>query len=148
MLRGMETTMKLKNVCISACVCAFGVVAIGGCKESMSVTPASSTSTTSAAVVDNSQAINSITYARCSRENSCNNIGADNKKYPSFDACTKELQHDTGITLRADACSQGVLGDRLDGCLNDIRTERCGNPLDTIERIGSCRKGMLCKGQI
>ena len=137
--------MKLKNTCISACVCALGFVALGACHESVSVgTP----STTSAAVVDNSQAINSITYARCSRENACNNIGAQDKKYQTFDACVKELNHDTGITLRADKCPQGVLADRLDGCLNDIRTERCDNPLDTIERIGSCRKGMLCKGQI
>jgi hypothetical protein len=137
--------MKLKNTCISACVCALGFVALGACHESVSV---GAPSTTSAAVVDNSQAINSITYARCSRENACNNIGAQDKTYSTFDACVKELNHDTGITLRADKCPQGVLADRLDGCLNDIRTERCGNPLDTIERIGSCRKGMLCKGQI
>ncbi len=138
--------MKLKNTCISACVCAIGIVVIGGCHESVSV-GTGSPSTTSATVVDNSQAINSITQARCSRENACNNIGADNKKYSTFDACTKELDHDTSITLRADKCPQGVLSDRLDGCLNDIRTEHCGNPIDTLERIGSCRKGMLCKGQ-
>ena len=137
--------MNLKNTCISASVGAALFAALGACHESASVgTP----TTTSAAVVDNSQAINSITYARCSRENACNNIGANDKKYTTFDNCVKELNHDTGITLRADACPQGVLADRLDGCLNDIRTERCGNPIDTIERIGSCRKGMLCKGQL
>lgn len=139
--------MKLKYTCISACACALGIVCIGGCQESASV-GSELPSTTSATVVDASQAINSITYARCSRENACNNIGADNEKYTTFDACTKELRHDTGISLGADGCPQGVLADRLDGCLNDIRTERCGNPIDTIERIGSCRKGMLCKGQI
>jgi len=136
--------MKPKNACISLCFCAAGVVVLGGCHESAS---AGAATTTSAPVIDNSQAINSITYARCSRENACNDIGSD-KKYATFDACVKELGHDTGITLRVDKCPQGVLADRLDGCLNDIRTERCGNPIDTIERIASCRKGMLCKGQL
>jgi len=38
-----------------------------------------------------------------------------------------------------------VISERLDSCLDQIRTERCGNPIDHIERIAACRKAMLCK---
>jgi len=139
----METTMNLKNACISACACAAGFILIGGCQASVSGGVGNPT-TTSAVVVDNAHAINALTKARCDREDACNNLGAD-KKYDSFDACTREIGHDTAITLRPEKCVNGVISERLDSCLEQIRTERCGNALDKIERVAACRKAMLCK---
>jgi hypothetical protein len=135
--------MNLKNACISACACAAGFMILGGCQASAGV-GVTNPSTTSAVVVDNDHAINALTKARCDREDACNNLGAD-KKYDSFDACEREIRHDTAITLRPEKCVNGVIAERLDSCLDQIRTERCGNPIDKIERVAACRKMMLCK---
>jgi hypothetical protein len=140
----METTMNLKKPLISACVFAAGFVILGGCQASVAG-GVGNPSLTSAVVVDNDHAINALTKARCDREDACNNIGLNDKKYDSFDACTREIRHDTAITLRPEKCISGVIAERLDGCLDQIRTERCGNPIDKIERLASCRKAMLCK---
>jgi hypothetical protein len=142
----METTMNLKNTCISACVCAAGFVVLGACGgASVSAGVGTGASTTSAVVVDNDHAIDALTKARCDRENACNNIGPNDKKFDSFDACQNEIRHDTAITLRPEKCQNGVIADRLDSCLDQIRTERCGNALDKIERVAVCRKAMLCR---
>ena len=136
--------MNLKNACISACACAAGFMILGGCQASAGV-GVGNPSTTSAVVVDNDHAIDALVKARCDRENACNNIGANDKRYDSYDACEREVRHDTAITLRPEKCSNGIISDRLDSCLEQIRTDRCGNPLDHVERIAVCRKAMLCK---
>ena len=135
--------MNLKKIVLSAGSCAAGFILLGACQASVSG-GVGNPSTTSAVVVDNDHAINALTKARCDREDACNNLGAD-KKYDSFDACEREIRHDTAITLRPEKCINGVISERLDSCLEQIRTERCGNPIDKVERIAACRKMMLCK---
>ena len=136
--------MNLKKPLISAGVLAAGVVIIGGCQASAGVGVGNPSTTSAVVVVDNDHAIDALTKARCDRENACNNIGND-KKFDSFDACEREIRHDTGITLRPEKCVNGVISERLDSCLEQIRTDRCNNPLDHVERIAVCRKAMLCK---
>jgi hypothetical protein len=140
----MEKAMNLKNTCISACACAAGFMILGGCQASAGVGVGNPSTTSAVVVVDNDHAINALTKARCDREDACNNLGAD-KKYDSFAACEREIRHDTAITLRPEKCTNGVISERLDSCLDEIRTDRCGNPLDHVERIAACRKAMLCR---
>jgi len=136
--------MNLKQLSISACACAAGFMILGGCQASAGVGVGNPSTTSAVVVVDNDHAINALTKARCDREDACNNLGAD-KKFDSFDACEREIRHDTAITLRPEKCSGGVISERLDSCLDQIRTERCGNAIDKIERVAACRKAMLCK---
>ena len=135
--------MNLKNILVSGVVCGAGLVLVGACHAAVEAGVGTGT-VTSAAAVDNDQAVHDITQARCNRSMACNDIG-DRKSYADFAACTREIGRDTGITLRNQKCPNGILTDRLSSCLDQINTERCGNPLDTLERVAACRKGMLCK---
>jgi hypothetical protein len=100
------------------------------------------TTTTTGAQVANEDAIQRIADARCNREEACNNIGSG-KQYDNRDACTRELSHNARADLRPENC--GALDpNRLDQCLKDIRDEKCGNPLDKVVRLASCRQHELC----
>jgi len=136
--------MNLKNILVSGVVCGGGFVLLGACHAGVEAGVGTGTVTSAAAAVDNEQAIHDITEARCNRAMACNDIG-DGKSYADFQACSREIGRDTGITLRSEKCPNGILTDRLSSCLDEINTERCGNPLDTLERVAACRKGMLCK---
>ena len=136
--------MKLKNTIISMGVFGVGFVLLGACHAGVSASVGGGGVETTGATVRNGDAIHQLTLARCNREVACNNVG-QGQKYADFDACTREIGFDTGVTLRGEKCPNGVLAGRLSSCLDQISTERCGNPLDTIERVAACRKGMLCK---
>ena len=137
--------MKLKNTIISMGVCGVGFVLLGACHAGVAADVGTGGGVqTTGAVVRNGQAVNEIVQARCNREVACNNIG-QGQKYEDFNACTREIGHDTQVSLRDQRCPNGILESRLSSCLDQISTERCGNPLDTIERLAACRKGMLCK---
>ncbi len=99
--------------------------------------------TTSAHIAPNESAIQRITEARCDREVACNNVGAG-KSYGTRQACTNELGHDKRADLRAEECPRGISEPDLNDCLTDIKSEKCGNPLDSISRLAACRKGKLC----
>lgn len=122
---------------------SLGLAGVVGCSHEHD-NRASSTSATAANVVPNKGAISRITDARCDREQACNNIGAG-KSYDSMEACKRELGHNTTATLRAEECPDGINEPNLSSCLSDIQGERCGNPIDTMERVASCRKGKLCR---
>lgn len=120
----------------------LGLAAVGSCAKNEA--PPATTTTTAAFIVPNETAIRNITSARCNREQACNNIGPG-QRYDTVDVCTRELDHDTRSTIGADKCPNGVSDNELSSCLNDIRNERCGNPIDTVERVGACRKAKLCR---
>ena len=110
----------------------------------MSAEPVSRTTVTSTYLVANDQAIKDITTARCDREFSCNNVGAGHS-WDTYDACQREIFQNTRVSLRAESCPNGIDGTNLTTCLQDIRNERCGNPLDTLGRLTACRTGRLCR---
>jgi len=91
----------------------------------------------------NALAVSSIATARCDRELKCKNIGT-NKTYLSTNECITKLQNDKRTDLNADQCPGGVSDKDLSSCLKAIRDEDCGNPLDSISRLTSCRSGALC----
>jgi hypothetical protein len=119
-----------------ACGAVVSIFAVG-CKKDQAAS-----ATTTGATVTHDDAIMRLATARCDREQACNNI-APGKKYTDRDACTREATQNTRGTLRTDECPAIDEG-KLSTCLNDIRSERCGNPLDTADRVASCRKGALC----
>jgi hypothetical protein len=92
----------------------------------------------------NEAAVTSITHARCDRETRCNNVG-DGKKFDSRSDCVTRTRSDWRDDLNGIECPNGVVETQLTSCLNQIRSESCGNPLDTLERALACRAVDLCK---
>lgn len=93
--------------------------------------------------VSNDAAIDKIVSARCDREIACNNIGAD-KRYGDRSACTQELKGKVQTDLKSNDCANGLDGKQLDQCLDQVRTENCNDPFDTIARLAACRSAELC----
>jgi hypothetical protein len=106
----------------------------------------STTTVSGAQVVSNDRAVNRIAEARCDRELACDNIG-DGHKWSSKQDCMLDLKKDLRDKLSADDCPNGVDQRRLNECLKDSRTERCGNPIDTIGRASTCGTAELCLGK-
>lgn len=106
--------------------------------------PASRTSTTSANIGP-SNAVRRIADARCDRAASCNDIGGRDKKFDSRADCVREMRRDANDKLDEKECASGIDEGRLNECVREIRSERCGNPFDSIERAASCRRAELCR---
>jgi hypothetical protein len=87
--------------------------------------------------------IDAIALARCDREDHCSNIG-DGRKFANRDACVSQFQAKGDNDLTTSACPAGIDTPKLQACLDEIRTERCDNPLDTIGRLTACRVDALC----
>ncbi len=126
---------------LSAVTLILGVSAACGRGEVRG--PDAPITTTAARITGNEDAVSRITAARCDREVACNNVGSG-KSYATREACTTELGHDKRADLRAEECPRGISSPDLADCLTDIKSEKCGNPLDSISRLAACRKGKLC----
>jgi hypothetical protein len=92
----------------------------------------------------NETAVSSITRARCDREARCNNVGSG-RKFESHDDCVTKTRASWRDDLNNLECPRGVVENQLSSCLEQIRNESCGNPLDTLERALACRAVDLCK---
>jgi hypothetical protein len=101
------------------------------------------TTVSGAVILPSEDAVFQLTARRCEREFDCNNIGAG-KRYEDNAACEREVSHDLQSELRPANCTYGVRGDKLDECLQELRNEKCGNPLDTVSRLATCRTGRIC----
>jgi hypothetical protein len=93
----------------------------------------------------NRSAVESITLARCDREQRCNNIGNE-KKYDSRDSCVTSVRSDWQGELSSLECPNGIDQSKLDVCLERLRTDGCANPVETLGRITACRQAELCRG--
>jgi len=102
---------------------------IGGGPNDVRATPAS--------------AVASIAAERCDRELRCKHIGPK-EKYRTRAVCVAELARDKREDLNSDVCRGGIREKELNDCLQSIREEDCGNPLDALTRLTSCRSGNLC----
>lgn len=120
-----------------ACGMVASVVVLG-CQKGRE--PAATT--VSMAAVPHDDAIMRLATARCEREAACNNLG-EGKKYADREACMREATQSSRGTLRADQCPQ-IDESKLSGCLNDVTNERCGNVLDTLDRLTSCTRSSIC----
>ncbi|AUX23799.1 uncharacterized protein SOCEGT47_043290 [Sorangium cellulosum] len=89
-------------------------------------------------------AVDSIVAARCDREARCNNIGAD-REYANRDACDSSVRSEWRDELTFGECPGGIDAKELNECLEAIRDEECGSPLDTLGRLAACRASDLCR---
>jgi len=90
------------------------------------------------------EGIQLISEARCDREVRCGGVGPD-ATCTTRDQCVADLKNDGYDDLDAKACPKGLDERELDQCLSEIHAERCGAPLDTLERLVACRSASLCK---
>jgi hypothetical protein len=97
-----------------------------------------------ASTSQNRAAVESITAARCDREQRCNNIGSG-KKYESRPTCVTNVRSDWQGELTALECPNGIEQQRLDTCLDRLRTDGCANPVETLGRVAACRQAELCR---
>lgn len=88
-------------------------------------------------------AVTEIVTARCNHEERCKNIGTE-RTYETRDACTSKLHGSTQSDINVQDCKHGVDRPKLHHCLDEIRAEDCGNPIDTLSRVAACRTGVLC----
>lgn len=93
--------------------------------------------------VSSMSAVRKIAGARCDREERCNNIG-DGEKYASQDVCVEEIREEWREDLNARECPGGIHDAQLEECLNDIRSEDCNSPFDTLARVTSCTAASIC----
>lgn len=93
--------------------------------------------------LSNELAVERIVAARCARETACNNVGSD-KHFVNHDVCARELRTGMGDDLRASECPRGIDAAALEKCMDAIRSESCNNPIDTIQRLATCRTGAMC----
>jgi hypothetical protein len=84
-----------------------------------------------------------LAEARCQRENQCGNIGAD-KTYSSKQDCLARIQSDWKEDLNARACPGGINQHELNECLEQVRSEACANPFDTLARVTECTSRQIC----
>ena len=84
-----------------------------------------------------------IAQSRCERESQCGNIGAD-KTFSSSQDCLARIQNDWKEDLNKRQCPGGINQHELTECLQQVRTEACGNPFDTLARITECTSGQIC----
>ena len=131
-------------------VLGCSVLALGACNRHDGVdrdrAPWDPTTTlTGANVVPGSgaSAVSSIVEARCTREATCNDIGAG-RHFTTRGACVSMLREDMREDLSAPDCPGGVDPKRLDECLARIRTEHCNSPVAELERLRACRPSDLC----
>jgi hypothetical protein len=106
--------------------------------------PAAGTTADPATRSETMDAINDISVARCDREVRCGDVGPE-KNHETRDQCIAKLNEAGYDNLDADACRAGIAPDELGKCLSEINAERCGAPLDTLERLVACRSSALCK---
>jgi hypothetical protein len=119
-----------------------------GCSKSTTrepaMQPASGTTADPKTRSSTMNGINEISVARCDREVRCGGVGPD-KSYETRDQCIAELNNAGYDDLDAKACPSGLDQTELGKCLSEIHAERCGAPLDTLERLVACRSATLCR---
>jgi hypothetical protein len=118
-------------------------LATWGCHRSARQGPADGTTAVEPNSRVNRSAIRSIANARCEREQRCGNIGVD-LKFATRDACLERVRAEWGDELNARECPGGVRDEELDECLEDVKGEDCGSPLDSLQRMLSCGTAEIC----
>ena len=104
---------------------------------------ASSTDAVSAPARELGSAVDDLTDARCDLEQRCNHVGTD-QTYADREACESKLHGSISDDLNTSDCPHGIADSKLSACLNEIKAEECGDPIDAMSRWNSCRKGAIC----
>jgi len=87
--------------------------------------------------------VDTLSDARCDREEHCNNVG-DGRKYATRQVCSDQMHGSLANDLNGYDCPRGIDKAALGVCLTAIHGEECAHPLDTIRRLAECRTGAMC----
>ena len=87
--------------------------------------------------------VDALTGARCDQEQRCNNVGSG-KRHESRESCRTSVRTGFSDDIVPTECPSGVDRRALSVCLKEVRDEGCGDPLDTLARLASCRTAALC----
>ena len=118
-------------------------VAVGCDRESTTETSKTRLTSANPSAPVSPASIDALALARCDREQRCENIG-EGRRFANRDACLNDIRSKGDDTLTTSSCPGGVDTERLQACLDQVRTERCDNPLDTLGRLYACRTSSLC----
>jgi hypothetical protein len=94
------------------------------------------------ATTDPTAALAGIAAARCDREIRCKNVGP-NAQYKSRGECIAEMVKDKRDDFSVASCP-AVDPKKVQGCVQEINQEKCGNPLDVFNRFQMCKSSSLC----
>lgn len=92
-------------------------------------------------------AMNAVMAARCSREAQCDTIGMGSRYEDDAD-CRVKVENGLSTELAGYDCPNGVHGEKLDECLNDIRSYACHDELDLLAAIVACREESICHDSV
>jgi hypothetical protein len=90
------------------------------------------------------ETVESITKARCAREEKCGNIGTD-EDFATLEVCRQKIAADWEDEINAYDCPGGIVEKELDECLSRIESEDCSSPFDTLGRVVACRSSDICQ---
>lgn len=119
---------------------------VAGCSGTFGTVEPRATTTTSAeiAAVTRDRALDEIADARCSREFSCDNVGAGHA-WRDYDTCKRDVRLSMHSMLAGQSCDDGVDAYGLASCLSDIRNLHCDANESTVTRYGTCANQQLCR---
>jgi len=91
-------------------------------------------------------ALRTISSARCEHEQRCNHIGTG-RRYESAQTCRTVVRNDFSQGLNARDCAS-VDHQELSECMAEIRSEDCNSPIDTLQRLAACRTAGMCSSTV
>ena len=89
-------------------------------------------------------AVSRITAAECDHEVQCNNVG-QNKAYKTLDDCIAKTQREKRKGINDKVCTGGINQGNLNGCVQALRSEECGNPISALSRLEACKTDSICE---
>lgn len=84
-----------------------------------------------------------IAGARCERQVTCNQVGAQ-KRFETRDVCAREENKRTQSELRASDCPNGVDQKKLQTCLDTIARQDCDELATSLEAVDECNTSAIC----
>jgi len=84
-----------------------------------------------------------IADARCDREVTCNQVGAD-KRFETREICASEEGKRTKDELKSADCPNGVDSKKLQTCLAALGKQDCSQLATSLQTVQDCRAAALC----
>ena len=81
--------------------------------------------------------------AKCDRAQRCNHIGAG-EKFETRAQCETVMRGKLTDEIHPEDCRGGIDDGELQQCMNEVRSESCGNPFSKLETHGECKTSQLC----
>lgn len=92
---------------------------------------------------DDDTVVERVADARCGRANACGDVGPA-ARYASREACLKIMRQRAARDIHPSECDRGPDVARIDRCVAEILTERCGDPYANFAHFGACRQAQIC----